>query len=85
MFDPRSIAGLDGGWIEFRGMSFSLHLSIFDNDPEDPCKYEVGRFFNICFWYIFPGEAAIVDCYHFPKTLLNAKEKLLSSRCLNRF
>lgn len=61
MFDPRSIIGLDGGWIEFRGMSFSLHLSIFDKDPVDECKYEVGRFFNACFWYIFPGEDAIVD------------------------
>lgn len=61
MFDPRSICGLDGGWIEFKGISFSLHLSSFDKDPVDACKYEVGRFFNVCFWYIFPGEAAIVD------------------------
>ena len=42
-------------------MSFSLHLSIFDNDPVEACKYEVGRFFNVCFWYILPGEADIVD------------------------
>ena len=42
-------------------MSFSLHLSILDKDPVDACRYEVGRFFNACFWYIFPGEAAIVD------------------------
>ena len=42
-------------------MSFSLLLSIFDKDPVDDCKYEVGLFFNVCFWYIFPGEAAIVD------------------------
>lgn len=61
MFDPRSIIGLDGGWIEFRGMSFSLYLSIFDKDPVDDCKYEVGRFFKACFWYIFPGDAAIVE------------------------
>ena len=61
MFDPRSNDGLDGGWIEFREMSLSFLVSILDKDPVDACRYDVGRFFNACFWYIFPGEAAIVD------------------------
>lgn len=60
MFDPRSIVGLEGGCVEFRGISFSLYLSGLGKDPDDGCRYEVGRFFNACFWYIFPGEAAIV-------------------------
>ena len=66
-------------------MSFSLHLSIFDNDPVEACKYEVGRFFNVCFWYILPGEADIVDSQPFPETLLYTKKRLLSSRRSSRF
>lgn len=50
--------GLGGGCTEFSGMSF---LSNFDTDPDEGCKYDVGRFFNACLWYIFPGDAAIMD------------------------
>lgn len=61
MFDLCFIIGFDGGWIEFRGMFFFLYLLIFDKDFVDDCKYEVGCFFKVCFWYIFFGDVVIVE------------------------
>lgn len=59
MFD-RCISGLPGGF-EFKGISFSLYRSDLDKDPKDDCRQDVGRFLRTCFWYILPGDAAIVE------------------------
>ena len=61
LFGERLSVGLEEGWT-CKGMSFSAFcLSFLDKVPEEGCRYAVCRFFNACFWYIFPGDAAIAQ------------------------
>ena len=78
-FNPPSIVGLGRGCVEFSGMSFSLYLSSLPKDPDDSSRrYEVGRFINAGFWYVFPWEAAIVivQCHCFPEPRLTTKKSV---------
>lgn len=66
MFADGSTVGLGGG-CAFIGMSLSAfrYLSALDIDPEEGCrKPAVWRVFKAFFWYMFPGEAAMM-CYFY--------------------